>query len=126
VPADLRLTSVKELRVEEAALTGESLPVEKNAAPVAEDAPLGDRFDMAYSGTLVVYGQATGIVVATGSATELGRINEMLSSIESLSTPLVRQIDRFGRGLAVAICCSPPWCSWPAFSGVATPQPTCS
>ncbi|WP_186424979.1 cation-transporting P-type ATPase [Cupriavidus metallidurans] len=103
VPADLRLTSVKELRVEEAALTGESLPVEKNVAPVAEDAPLGDRFDMAYSGTLVVYGQATGIVVATGSTTELGRINEMLSSIESLSTPLVRQIDRFGRGLAVAI-----------------------
>ncbi|WP_157270896.1 cation-transporting P-type ATPase [Azohydromonas aeria] len=103
VPADVRLVAVKELRVEEAALTGESLPVEKSDAAVAADAALGDRFGMAYSGTLVVYGQATGIVVTTGSATELGKINQMLCGIQSLSTPLLRQVDRFGRVLAQAI-----------------------
>lgn len=103
VPADLRLAVVKELRVEEAALTGESLPVEKSQDAVHEDAPLGDRYGMAYSGTVVVYGQATGVVVATGTATELGKINQMLTGIQSVSTPLLRQIDRFGRLLAVAI-----------------------
>ncbi len=103
VPADLRLVSVKALRVEEAALTGESLPAEKDVEAVDIDAPLGDRFSMAYSGALVVYGQATGIVVATGAATELGRINQLLTGIRSLSTPLLRQIDRFGRRLALAI-----------------------
>jgi len=103
VPADLRLIAVKELRVEEAALTGESLPVDKRLEPVAADAPLGDRYDMAYSGTLVVHGQARGVVVATGAATELGKINEMLTAIPAMTTPLLRQIDRFGRGLAVVI-----------------------
>ncbi|THG87035.1 cation-transporting P-type ATPase [Pseudomonas sp. A-1] len=103
VPADLRLVEVKELRVEEAALTGESLPVEKSAASVAADAPLGDRHGMAWSGTLVVYGQASGLVVGTGAATELGKINQMLSAIRNLSTPLLRQVDRFGRMLALAI-----------------------
>jgi len=102
VPADLRLVSVKALRVEEAALTGESQPVEKSSDAVAPDAPLGDRHGMAYSGTLVVHGQATGIVVATGAATELGKINQMLAGIQSLTTPLLRQIDRFGRVLALA------------------------
>lgn len=103
VPADVRLISVNELRIEEAALTGESLPVDKREAAVAEDAPLGDRFSMAYSGTLMVYGQGTGIVVATGAATELGKINRMLSGIRSLTTPLLRQVDRFGRALALII-----------------------
>ena len=103
VPADLRLLQCKELRVEEAALTGESLPVEKDTAAVAADAPLGDRHGMAYSGTLVVYGQATGVVVATGAATELGRINHLLAGVRALATPLLRQIDRFGRTLAIAI-----------------------
>ena len=103
VPADLRLVEVRELRVEEAALTGESLPVDKDTFAVAADAPLGDRSGMAYSGTLVVYGQATGIVVATGSRTELGQINRMLEGIGTLSTPLLRQIDRFGRYLALTI-----------------------
>ena len=103
VPADLRLLGGKELRVDEAALTGESLPVEKNAQAVAADAPLGDRYGMAYSGTLVVYGQARGLVVGTGADTELGRINQMLSSVENLTTPLLRQIDRFGRILAMVI-----------------------
>lgn len=103
VPADLRLTHVKELRVEEAALTGESLPVEKNAEAVSVDAPLGDRHGMAYSGTVVVYGQATGVVVETGVRTELGKINQMLSGIEHMQTPLLRQVDRFGRILALVI-----------------------
>ncbi|MCM2331647.1 MAG: cation-transporting P-type ATPase [Pseudomonas sagittaria] len=103
VPADLRLVASRELRVEEAALTGESLPVEKSCGEAAKDAPLGDRFGMAYSGTLVVYGQATGIVVATGAATELGKINQMLKGIENLATPLLRQVDQFGRLLALAI-----------------------
>jgi len=103
VPADLRLVDVRELRIEEAALTGESLPVEKSAEAVSTDAPLGDRYGMAYSGTLVVYGQASGIVVTTGTATELGKINQMLSGIRSLTTPLLRQVDRFGRVLALAI-----------------------
>jgi magnesium-transporting ATPase (P-type) len=103
VPADLRLLSVKELRIEEAALTGESLPAEKTTDAVTEDAPLGDRHGMAYSGTVVVYGQATGIVVDTGATTEIGRINQMLTSIDSVTTPLLRQIDRFGRWLAAAV-----------------------
>jgi magnesium-transporting ATPase (P-type) len=103
VPADMRLISSKELRVEEAALTGESMPVEKNTDAVPLDAPLGDRRGMAYSGTVAVYGQAAGIVVATGQATELGKINQMLSGIQNVATPLLRQIDRFGRWLALVI-----------------------
>jgi len=103
VPADLRLVFVRDMRVEEAALTGESLPVEKSTEAVSADAPLGDRYGMAYSTTLVVYGQAKGIVVAIGTNSELGKINQMLAGIQSLSTPLLRQIDRFGRGLALVI-----------------------
>ena len=103
VPADLRLVAVTELRVEEAALTGESLAAEKSVDTVAADAPLGDRQCMAYSGTLVVYGQARGVVVATAAATELGRINQMLSDIGRQVTPLLRQVDHFGRVLALVI-----------------------
>ena len=103
VPADLRLLSVHELRVEEAALTGESLPVDKGIDPVAHDAPLGDRFCMAYAGTLVLYGQATGMVVATAGQTELGRINQLLGSMAAQTTPLLRQIDRFGKTLAIGV-----------------------
>ncbi|HMN66201.1 MAG TPA: cation-transporting P-type ATPase, partial [Burkholderiaceae bacterium] len=100
VPADIRLIGCRELRIEEAVLTGESVAVEKSVDAVAADAPLGERQCMAYSGTVVVYGQGTGVVVATGAATELGRINEMLAGIRSLGTPLLRQIDRFARRLA--------------------------
>ena len=103
VPADLRLIVVNDLRVDEAVLTGESLPVEKGTAAAAVDAPLGDRYGMAFSGTLVVHGQASGIVVATGDASELGKINKMLADIRSLTTPLLRQINRVGRLLAVMI-----------------------
>lgn len=103
VPADIRLLDVAELRVDESALTGESLPAEKAIAPTLPDAPLGDRFGMAYSGTLVVHGMARGVVVAVGSATELGLINRMLAEVDSLATPLLRQVNRFGRVLALAI-----------------------
>ena len=103
VPADLRLLEARNLRIEEAALTGESLPVNKGTEPVAADAALGDRFNMAWSGTLVVNGQGKGVVVGTGAHTELGRINAMLNRVQAISTPLLRQIDRFGRGLAMAI-----------------------
>ncbi|MDJ0388434.1 HAD-IC family P-type ATPase [Roseomonas sp. E05] len=103
VPADLRLIRARGLRVEEAALTGESVPVEKSDAPVAADAPLGDRAGMAFSGTLVATGQATGVVVATGAATELGRISALLGAVETLATPLLQQIDRFAQRLTVVI-----------------------
>ena len=103
VPADLRIVSAKSLRADEAVLTGESVPSDKNDAPVAEDAPLGDRRGMLYSGTLVAAGTATGVVVATGSLTELGRISALLAQVESGTTPLLRQIARFSRWLALAI-----------------------
>jgi len=96
VPADLRLTDVKNLRTEEAALTGESVPTDKSTNPVSANATVGDRKSMAFSGTLVVSGRATGVVVGTGSDTELGRINQMLQSVSALETPLLRQIKKFG------------------------------
>ncbi len=103
VPADLRLIHAKGLRVQEAVLTGESLPADKHIEPVATDAALGDRRCMAYSGTLVAGGQAAGVVVATGGATEIGRISEMLAGVPTLTTPLLRQMAAFGRQLTVAI-----------------------
>lgn len=103
VPADLRLFRVKNLRIDEASLTGESLPVEKTVAEVAAHAPLGDRLCMAYSGTLVTYGQGSGVVVATGDHTELGRISEMLEEAERIETPLLRRIRAFGWWLSGAI-----------------------
>ncbi len=103
VPADLRLTRLRGLRVEEAALTGESVPVEKAVEPVAAEASLGDRSSVAYSGTLVAAGQGRGVVVATGAATELGRISAMLGGVETLKTPLLQQMDKFARKLTVVI-----------------------
>ncbi len=103
VPADLRLIETRQLRVEEAALTGESAPVEKNIAPVAAHAVTGDRSCMAYSGTLVVYGQARGVVTATGAATEIGCISGLIAAVTRLETPLLRQMARFGRQLTAAI-----------------------
>jgi len=96
VPADLRLTRARGLLVDEALLTGESVAAEKLEDPVPADAALGDRLCMAYSGTLVAAGQASGVVVATGLATEIGRISALLQSVEPLTTPLLRQINRFG------------------------------
>ena len=103
VPADLRLLNVKNLRIEEAALTGESTAVEKNPAAVDARAVLGDRYCMAYSSTLVVYGQGSGVVVATADATEIGRISAMLEEVQTLTTPLLRQMETFGRWLTFAI-----------------------
>ncbi|MBI5660187.1 MAG: cation-transporting P-type ATPase [Nitrosomonadales bacterium] len=103
VPADLRLIETRRLRVEEAALTGESEPVEKDIAPVEVSAVTGDRSCMAYSGTLVVYGQARGVVVATGAATEIGRISGMIASVGTLETPLLRQMAGFGKRLTTII-----------------------
>lgn len=107
VPADLRLLRQRNLRIAEAALTGESIAVEKRTEPVAPGAALGDRASMAYSGTLVSGGQGTGVAVSTGSATELGRISAMLESVTALETPLTRQMDQFARALTlviVAVC----------------------
>ena len=103
VPADIRLGEVKNLRVEEAPLTGESVPVDKIEEPVDEKAQIGDRKSMAYSGTLVVSGRAKGIVVATGADTELGHINQMLSGVQAMETPLLRQIEKFGKVLTILI-----------------------
>ncbi|MBB3140700.1 cation-translocating P-type ATPase [Halomonas organivorans] len=106
VPADLRLLEARRLRHQEAALTGESVAVDKDIAPVATDAELGDRASMAYAGTLVAQGSARGVVVATGTATELGRISTLLGGVEKLRTPLLRQLDRAGRVLAGVILAS--------------------
>jgi magnesium-transporting ATPase (P-type) len=103
IPADLRLVEVKNLRTEEAALTGESVPTEKSLDLVANKATVGDRENMAFSGTMVVSGRASGIAVATGSQTELGRINQMLAEVSSLETPLLRQIRRFGYVITLGI-----------------------
>jgi Ca2+-transporting ATPase len=103
VPADLRLVESANLRIEEAALTGESVPVEKRAAEVFEgDVPLGDRVNSAFMGTVVSYGRGRGIVVATGPRTQLGLIAEMLRSYESEPTPLQGKLDQLGRWLGIA------------------------
>ncbi|MFN7121182.1 MAG: HAD-IC family P-type ATPase, partial [Hydrogenophaga sp.] len=88
VPADLRLLRIKNLRIDESALTGESVPAEKDAEPVAADAPLGDRLCMAFAGTTVAVGQASGVVVATARQTEIGKIGALVSDLGSLATPL--------------------------------------
>jgi calcium-translocating P-type ATPase len=103
IPADLRLIDVKNLRTEEAALTGESVPIDKTTEPVAERATVGDREGMAFSGTLVASGRGTGIVVATGDNTELGRINQMMAAVSALETPLLRQIKKFGYAITALI-----------------------
>jgi magnesium-transporting ATPase (P-type) len=103
VPADLRLIDIKSLRVMEAALTGESLAVDKQVDPVDAEAALGDRASMAWSGTLVTYGQGTGVVVATGTKTELGHISTLLATVEKLTTPLLKLMARFGQWLAGVI-----------------------
>jgi magnesium-transporting ATPase (P-type) len=103
VPADLRLLVAKNLRIDEAVLTGESVAVDKNPQPVAANAELGDRTSMAYSGTLVAYGQGKGLVVGTGGDSEIGRISTMLGEVQELTTPLLRQVAQFGHWLSVAI-----------------------
>jgi len=103
VPADLRLVDCKSLRIEEAALTGESEAVEKSIHAVEAVTAIGDRFCMAYSGTLVVYGQGLGVVVATAQHTEIGRISQMIAQVDKLTSPLLRQMAIFGRWLTLVI-----------------------
>lgn len=108
VPADIRLLEAINLRVEEAALTGESVPVQKDASATLEsDIPLGDRKNTAFMGTIVNYGRGRGLVVATGMYTQIGIIAEMLQSVQNEPTPLQRRLDRLGKTLgwaALVVC----------------------
>ena len=103
VPADVRLLESRSLEIDEAMLTGESMAVAKQTDTLSGVPPLGDRINMAYSGTLVTYGTGRGLVVATGANTEIGRISGMLADIEQLTTPLLHQMDSFARYLSIAI-----------------------
>jgi magnesium-transporting ATPase (P-type) len=103
VPADLRLLQSHGLQCQEAILTGESVPVEKSSSPVANEASIGDRNCMAYSGTLVTNGEGTGVVVGTALSTEIGRVSGMLSKVETLTTPLVEQMEIFAKWLTSLI-----------------------
>ena len=103
VCADLRLVKARNLRIDEAILTGESVPTDKTTRPAPLSAPLGDRVSMAFSGTFVATGQGAGIAVATGGASELGRISSMIGAVEQLATPLVRQMNQFARQVTIAV-----------------------
>ncbi|MFO8239582.1 MAG: HAD-IC family P-type ATPase, partial [Dissulfuribacterales bacterium] len=103
VPADVRLFEIRELRIDESTLTGESLPVQKEDVRLPEETVLSDRRNMAYSSTLVTHGTCRGLVIATGDHTEIGRINQMISSAEVLATPLTRKIEHFSKVLLYVI-----------------------
>ncbi len=103
VPADLRLLRCRNLQIDESALTGESVPVDKDSAPAGADAVIAERHGMAYSGTVVTYGQATGVVVATATQTEIGRIGALVAGVQQIATPLTRKLDQFARRITVFI-----------------------
>lgn len=103
VPADIRLFHVERLQINESLLTGEANAIEKTILPLPESVIIGDRTNMAFSGTLVTMGQGLGIVVATGSHTEVGRISQLLTTVKPLVTPLIRKITRFSQYLAIFI-----------------------
>jgi len=103
VPADMRLVQLKNLQIEEAALTGESVPSSKEVAPVSEESGIGDRACMAFAGTLVTYGTGTAVVVETADDTELGRISMMLKETTNLDTPLTKDLGKIGHIITVAI-----------------------
>ncbi|HSB22082.1 MAG TPA: HAD-IC family P-type ATPase [Burkholderiaceae bacterium] len=103
VPADMRLLDARSLRVEEAALTGESVPAEKQTEAIDAAALVGDRTNMAFAGTLVTYGTGTAVVVRTGAVTELGKISAMLKETTDLRTPLTAALAKVGKYLTVAI-----------------------
>ncbi|WP_102128018.1 cation-translocating P-type ATPase [Deinococcus planocerae] len=103
VPADVRLLESANLRVQEAALTGESEPVEKEVAALTRaDAPLGDRRNLGFMGTTVTYGRGAAVVVETGMRTQLGRIATLIQDVKGGMTPLQARLDRVGKGLAAA------------------------
>ena len=101
VPADLRLVESVNLKIQEAALTGESLPVEKTTSTIADDVPIGDRTNMAFSSCSVTYGRGVGIVVATGEKTEVGKIAAMIKSVPDMRTPMQVRLDKLGKVLAI-------------------------
>ncbi len=103
IPADIRLFKSKDLRVEESPLTGESTSVEKDTGAVEKDAIIGDQTSMAFSGTVVNYGKATGVATGTGTQTEIGKINKMMSEVEKITTPLLQKIEKFGKWLSLII-----------------------
>jgi cation-transporting ATPase F len=103
IPADVRLVRLAELRVDESALTGESVPVAKDEVVLPEETPVADRRNMLYSGTLVTAGTGAGITIATGGETELGRIHRLVGSAETLATPLTKKLAWFSKVLTVAI-----------------------
>ena len=103
IPADLRVIEAHNLRVEEAILTGESTVVEKNTEALSGELPLGDRYNLLFSGTTVSSGGGKGVVVATGGETELGHINQMMSDIEKHRTPLLVQMDKLGKAIFIII-----------------------
>ncbi len=103
IPADARLIQSTALQTAEAALTGESLPVSKDTAPITEEIGLGDRSNMVFSGTAATYGRGKAVVLATGMQTELGRIAGMLKEAPEETTPLQRELDHVGKMLGIIV-----------------------
>jgi magnesium-transporting ATPase (P-type) len=103
VPADLCLTRVKSLQIDEAPLTGESMPISKSVEELQGDVPLGDRINLAFAGTLATNGTAAGIVVATGDNTPIGQIAGMLQEVEGVDMPLIRRLASFSMVITVVI-----------------------
>src|SRR5690625_4107421 len=103
IPADIRLLKTNNLKAEESPLTGESLSAEKNTEVLHEDTVLGDRVNMAFSGTTVTSGTGRGIVVATGNDTEIGKINKSIAEVDEMKTPMIEQTNKFRNQISVAI-----------------------
>jgi magnesium-transporting ATPase (P-type) len=101
VPADMRILKSNNLRAEESALTGESIDSEKNSDLIESEAVIGDRSNMLFSGTLITSGKGLGIVTATGEETEIGKISEMITGVEKITTPLIEKINGFGKSLSI-------------------------